>query len=188
MTPDTPEPLGQRADLLARLRKVDPDEPGIRTRWMRNPDGHDAAREIEALAAANAALVKERDALREEWVEIAAGLTDEQPEVGALWPLVSEVSGALSASRNLFRNEIAAHNRTKTERDAALARAERLEAENADLKISVIAFCAPVAVDAARDWRLPANHLLPHHYDILEKAGARMASFTRAALATEPQS
>jgi hypothetical protein len=36
-------------DLLERLRKVEPDLPGDRTRWYRNPDGHEAAAEIERL-------------------------------------------------------------------------------------------------------------------------------------------
>lgn len=38
-------------DLLARLRKVDPDTPGERTRWYRNPDGPEAADRIEQLEA-----------------------------------------------------------------------------------------------------------------------------------------
>lgn len=36
-------------DLLQRLRKVEPDAPGERTRWYRNPDGPEAADRIEAL-------------------------------------------------------------------------------------------------------------------------------------------
>jgi len=39
-------------DLVKRLRKVDPDAPGERTRWYRNPDGPEAADRIEALEAA----------------------------------------------------------------------------------------------------------------------------------------
>jgi hypothetical protein len=39
-------------DLLARLRQVDPPGEGERTRWMRNPDGLEAAAEIERLRAA----------------------------------------------------------------------------------------------------------------------------------------
>ncbi len=61
-------------------------------------------------------------------------------------------------------------------------RVERLEAEIAELKTSVIAFAAPAAVRYAADWRLPEGHLHSHHYDILEKCGARMTDFTRAAL------
>lgn len=37
------------ADLLMRLRTVEPDEPGDRTRWHRNPNGPEAAAEIESL-------------------------------------------------------------------------------------------------------------------------------------------
>ena len=36
-------------DLLQRLRKVEPDGEGERTRWYRNPDGLEAADEIERL-------------------------------------------------------------------------------------------------------------------------------------------
>lgn len=59
------------------------------------------------------------------------------------------------------------------------ARIEALEAENADLKSSVIAFCAPWAVAYARDHGLPEGHLSPGHYDLLKACGARMVDFTR---------
>ena len=39
-------------DLVKRLRKVEPDAPGERTRWYRNPDGPEAADRIEALEQA----------------------------------------------------------------------------------------------------------------------------------------
>jgi len=39
-------------DLVRRLRKVEPDAPGERTRWYRNPDGPEAANRIEQLEAA----------------------------------------------------------------------------------------------------------------------------------------
>lgn len=65
----------------------------------------------------------------------------------------------------------------------ALARAERAEAENADLKQSVISFCAPWAVDYAKRIGLPDGHMHPTHYDILAKCGARMDAFTRAVIA-----
>ncbi len=78
-------------------------------------------RERDAATARAEAAERERDALRDEWEEIAAGITTEQPEVGALWPMVSEELGNLAAVRNLFKNEIAAHNRTKAERDAGAA-------------------------------------------------------------------
>ncbi|WP_158247940.1 Lar family restriction alleviation protein [Paracoccus sp. SY] len=69
--------------------------------------------------------------------------------------------------------------------EAQAAELARLKAENDDLKSSVIAFCAPWAVQHARDAGLPKGHLHPTHYDILERAGGRMDSFTRAAL-TQP--
>ena len=43
-------------DLAERLRKVEPDAPGERTRWYRNPDGPEAADRIDALEAENKAL------------------------------------------------------------------------------------------------------------------------------------
>lgn len=58
------------------------------------------------------------------------------------------------------------------------------QTEIADLKQSVIAFCAPWAVTYARDFGLPKDHLHPVHYDILAKCGARMDAFTRASLPT----
>lgn len=39
-------------DLVKRLRKVEPDIPGERTRWYRNPDGQEAADRIEQLESA----------------------------------------------------------------------------------------------------------------------------------------
>lgn len=56
---------------------------------------------------------------------------------------------------------------------------ERLRAENADLKTSVTAFCAPWAAQIAKDHGLPDGHLFAGHYDILKNAGARMVDFTR---------
>jgi hypothetical protein len=55
-------------------------------------------------------------------------------------------------------------------------------AEIADLKTSVVAFCAPWAAQYAEMFGLPAGHLHPTHYDILAKCGARMDDFTRADL------
>jgi hypothetical protein len=62
-------------------------------------------------------------------------------------------------------------------KDAEIA---ALRDENADLKISVVAFLAPWAVRYAKDFELDGLH--PTHYDILEKFGARMVDFKRAAL------
>lgn len=66
--------------------------------------------------------------------------------------------------------------------DAQAQEIARLKDENADLKTSVVAFGAVHAVTYAKQWGLPDGHLHPHHYDILEKAGARMVDFTRADL------
>jgi hypothetical protein len=57
-----------------------------------------------------------------------------------------------------------------------------LRAELADANHTIVAYVAIRAVHHAEDLGLPKGHLAPHHYDILQKAGARMDSFTRAAL------
>jgi hypothetical protein len=41
------ETLVMTDDLVKRLRKIEPDTPGIRTRWHSNPDGPEAADRIE---------------------------------------------------------------------------------------------------------------------------------------------
>lgn len=46
------------SDLVKRLRKVEPDAPGERTRWYRNPDGPEAADRIEQLETAFGELMK----------------------------------------------------------------------------------------------------------------------------------
>lgn len=69
------------------------------------------------------------------------------------------------------------------ERDARDAEIARLREEVADLRASVIAFGAPAMVNYARERGWPNGHLFPTHYDILERSGARMASFTRIVLA-----
>lgn len=56
--------------------------------------------------------------------------------------------------------------------------AER-DAEIADLRTSVIAFAGPFAAEYARDRNWPAGHMAAHHFDILERAGARMVDFVR---------
>lgn len=64
----------------------------------------------------------------------------------------------------------------------AARRIAELEAENADLKCSVIAFGALWSVEYAKLHGLPDGHIAAEHYDILDRAGARMVNFTRAAL------
>ena len=69
-----------------------------------------------------------------------------------------------------------------TEREAVLRISDMRQvlAENADLKSSVVAFCGPWAVHYAKERGLPPGHLIATHYDILERAGARMIDFVRA--------
>jgi hypothetical protein len=61
-----------------------------------------------------------------------------------------------------------------------------LRAELADANHTIVAYVAIRAVHHAEDLGLPKGHLAPHHYDILQKAGARMDSFTRAELDAKP--
>lgn len=56
---------------------------------------------------------------------------------------------------------------------------KRLRAEVADLKCSVVAFGAPAAARWAENFNLPPRHIHPTHYDILQRAGARMDDFVR---------
>jgi hypothetical protein len=65
--------------------------------------------------------------------------------------------------------------------EALAGRVRELEGALADANVSICAFAGPWAVRYARDFGLPEGHLTATHYDILEKAGARMDSFTRAA-------
>ena len=112
---DMSETIAQRAERTARAM----DKFGFPT----------TASTLRALAAANAQLERERDALRKEWREIAAGLTTDEPEIGELWPMVSEVSGSLTAVRQYFKNEITEHNTTKAQRDAATSALAKAEGE-----------------------------------------------------------
>lgn len=47
--------------LAETLRRVEPDTPGVRTRWYRNPDGPDAADTLLALLARAEAAERDRD-------------------------------------------------------------------------------------------------------------------------------
>lgn len=55
----------------------------------------------------------------------------------------------------------------------------KLRNENAELKMTVIAFCGPWAVEQARAGGLTDGHLRAHHYDLLKDCGARMVDFVR---------
>jgi hypothetical protein len=65
------------------------------------------------------------------------------------------------------------------------ARLAAMEAEIADLKVSVLAFAAPAAEAWARDHGLPKGHLHPLHFDLLQRCGARMHGFTRHDMAAK---
>jgi hypothetical protein len=101
--------------------------------------------------------------------------TDELLRKLRTWEIPSHKSWA-TQPRNPDGEEAAA----AIEADAA--RIAELEAENADLKLSVIAFAGPWADRHAREFDLPPNHLHPTHYDLLAKCGARMNDFVRATL------
>lgn len=62
--------------------------------------------------------------------------------------------------------------------DALAAQAAEIE----DLKSSVVGFCAVWAVRYAAETGLPEGQIHPTHYDLMKRCGARMDSFTRAAL------
>lgn len=56
----------------------------------------------------------------------------------------------------------------------------RAAAEIEDLRISVIAFGVIAATERSRLYGLPNGHLMPVHYDALQRAGARMTDYVRA--------
>lgn len=87
--------------------------------------------------------------------------------------------GTFSVAERALSDAIAAWNRRAGKAEAD-ARVKQLEAENADLKQSVIAFVGPWAAKYARLHGLPDGHLHPTHFDLLAKCGARMDEFTRA--------
>lgn len=67
-----------------------------------------------------------------------------------------------------------------TELTALRDRARVLTDENVDLKCSVIAFGSVWAAKYASDWDMLPTHIDATHYDILERAGARMDDFVRS--------
>lgn len=64
---------------------------------------------------------------------------------------------------------------------ALLDRIEALERERDELRMDVIAFAGPWAAEYGKMNGLGKDTLHPQHYDLLEKCGARMVEFTRAA-------
>ena len=112
---------------------------------------------------------------------------DNSFSIAQIWDIVEDFSE--HAETKLILSAPALRDTVSGLADLADAQAQenaRLRAENADLKTSVVAFGAVHAVTYAKQWGLPDGHLHPHHYDILEKAGARMVDFTRAALGDAP--
>jgi hypothetical protein len=65
---------------------------------------------------------------------------------------------------------------------AAVNALPELLAEIADLKQTVIAFAGPEAVRQAAHSGYCEGVLHPHHYDLLERCGARMVDFKRGEL------
>lgn len=87
--------------------------------------------------------------------------------------------------RAVARDGLGSVRRHDLTNDDLKAVADLLEAQAREiegLKQDVIAFCGPWGTTYAREFGLPKDHLHPTHYDILERCGARMVDFTRAAL------
>lgn len=195
--------LHKRDDLVERLRNT-PNwmREGFQD-WKDNTMVYDrapfeAADEITALRARLEAVEKERDeGLRFELVRFENGQFDLR---GGPVPAIAEYFAQMfQAGEGTYFNHLeiefdhpqagpmvlSAQRRDgqtpNQQKRSAEVRAEKAEAALEDANASVIAFCAPVAVQYARGMGLPEGHLHPTHYDILEKAGARMDSFTRAA-------
>lgn len=63
---------------------------------------------------------------------------------------------------------------------AAANAIEALEKERDEARALLIAFCGPHAATYAREFGFAPGELHPVHYDILERAGARMDDFRRA--------
>lgn len=115
-------------------------------------------------------------------IPITNGYRTDRGENAALIALAPDLAATV-----IEQQRIIAQLSEDASRAAGLAlEVERLTAENADLKNSVVTFCAPWAVRYAEDHGMPEGHLHPTHYDILANAGARMAHFTRAALGGKP--
>jgi len=96
----------------------------------------------------------------------------------------TEAAKAYYAQQTRHGEQLTAAEELGYERGLADGRASQAQ-QIAALRSDVIAFCGPWAVQCARDHDLPDGHLHPTHYDILEKCGARMDSFTRAALSQQ---
>lgn len=177
MTMPTPQKIGKYAErLVAAARGLDaePDNMKAREAYMR------AAFNLDWTATAVVSLADALDAERTSHAELQARaesadlVYQKSYELGTEWRTRAEAAEARA-----------------TTAETALAQArealERKDAEIAALKQDVVAFCAPWAIAYAREQGLPPEHLFPSHYDTLERCGARMVDFTRAALRTPEQ-
>jgi len=154
---------------------------------------NDAASTLRALAAERDALRAERDKMFPvEMVEIMIKSAEPvlvegyESELDALRAELAD----MTARRDLeaaYKRLARAHIETLAAENAALrADNDRLRAELADANETIVAYVGVYAARHAEACGLPKCHLAPHHYDILKKAGARMDSFTRAALDAKP--
>lgn len=133
------------------------------------------------------ALAAERDSYRSAW-ERADTENNQNAAIaaGALAKMITaeaDRDAAVARAEAAEAREAALLANNEAERQTLLRHNARHAAEVADLKASVVAFCAPWAVQYAEKMGLAPGELMPGHYDILKDAGARMNDFTRAALA-----
>lgn len=106
-------------------------------------------------------------------------------EVGAedILPLAALLREAASAIEALAIANAANNDtldRTLDDNAALRERIEALERERDEARALLIAFCGPHAATYAREFGFAPGELHPVHYDILERAGARMDDFRRA--------
>lgn len=116
------------------------------------------------------------------WVETVKAATVSSTTGGETidptWATLLALEQAVSTFLKEGDQEVLMSSRIGGETDAATPKSAATD-EIADLKATVIAFCAPWATIYAREHGYPPGHLHPHHYDILERCGGRMVDFTR---------
>ena len=116
--------------------------------------------------------------LRDEAEDVKGPVALSNGTVLAAAARIEELEGELKAADMLW--QVASETATEyTERALhAEARVKELEGALADANVSVIAFGSMWATAYQRDHGLDGLH--PHHFDILQKAGAKMDLFKRA--------
>lgn len=123
-----------------------------------------------------------------DWESIAEARAEQLKDLGVRYTLYSmAIRNAVDILANRGRfgipDDALALLKGALSTEAAPAEARSVEAELreeiANLKSSVISFCAPWAVTYARDYGLPEGTLHATHYDILARCGARMVDFKR---------